>query len=288
MSSVFSGKSLRVSVWLGVVFAVLAFAAVSWSDAEQNVNAGQRTVIAMRASGAANPCAAENPCNPCNPCNLRVAQNACNPCAAANPCNPCNPSAAAANPCNPCNPCAAANPCNPCGAGGKIDPQQVLRPSGTGLHAGLSQLELLTMGEALWNDRGLSTNGLACGVCHQGGGNFADTFGEPYPHRVEMPHRMSGVDKVALDEMVQFCMQAPMAADALPWDSPELAALTLYGTVEVQRNFLKMAANPCNPCNPCGAANPCNPCNPCAAVAAANPCNPCAAANPCNPCAGGN
>ena len=160
------------------------------------------------------------------------------------------------------------------------------------------------MGEALWNDRSLSTNGLACGVCHQNGANFNDTFAEPYPHRVEMPHRLSGVDKVALDEMIQFCMLQPMAAEPLPWDSPELAALTLYGTVEVQRNFIKMAqanpcnpcaaANPCNPCNPCAAANPCNPCaaanpcNPCAAIAAANACNPCAAANPCNPCAAAN
>lgn len=274
MRSVFSRKSPRLPALVGIVFMVLAFAAVSWSDTERNVDAGQGTVIAMRASGAANPCAADNPCNPCNPC------------VAANPCNPCNP-CAAANPCNPCNPCAAVNPCNPCnpcGAGGKIDPKQVLRPPGTGLHAGLSQLQLLTMGEALWNDRSLSTNGLACGVCHQNGANFADTFAEPYPHRVEMPHRLAGVDKVALDEMIQFCMLQPMAAEALPWGSPELAALTAYGA-ELQRAFAQMAmTNPCNPCNPCAAANPCNPCNPCAA---ANACNPCAAANPCNPCAAG-
>ena len=168
-----------------------------------------------------------------------------------------------------------------------------MRPAGTGLHAGLSHADLLKMGGALWNDRGLSTNGLACGVCHQDNGNFNDTFAEPYPHQVTMPHRMAGVDKVALDEMIQFCMLQPMAAEALPWDSPELAALTAYGA-EVQRAFIQMAmTNPCNPCNPCAAANPCNPCNPCAAVnacnpcAALNPCNPCAAVNPCNPCAAG-
>ena len=258
MKTGFSGKSLRFSALMGVVFIVLAFAAVSWSDAGQNTEAAQGTVIAMRASGAANPCAAENPCNPCNPC------------AAANPCNPCNPCAAA----NPC------NPCNPCGGGGKVDPKAILRPAGTGLHAGLSHEDLLKMGGALWNDRGLSTNGLACGVCHQNNGNFNDTFAAPYPHRVAMPHRLSGVDKVALDEMIQFCMLQPMAAAALPWDSPELAALTAYG-VELQRAFAQMAmTNPCNPCNPCAAANPCNPCNPCAA---ANACNPCAA----NPCAAG-
>ena len=84
MSSIFSRKSLRFPALMGVVFIVLALAAVSWSDTEQNTDAGQGTVIAMRASGAANPCAAVNPCNPCNPC-------------------------AAANPCNPCNPCAAGN-----------------------------------------------------------------------------------------------------------------------------------------------------------------------------------
>ena len=281
MRSVFSRKSLRLPAFVAIALMVLAFAVVSWSDTARNGDAGQGTVIAMRASGAANPCAAENPCNPCNPCAAANACNPCNPCAAANPCNPCNPCTAA----NPC------NPCNPCGAGNKIDPKQVLRPSGTGLHAGLSQLQLLTMGEALWNDRSLSTNGLACGVCHQNGANFADTFAEPYPHRVEMPHRLSGVDKVALDEMIQFCMLQPMAAEALPWDSPELAALTLYGTVEVQRNFVSMAQ--ANPCNPCAAANPCNPCaadaaNACNPCAAANPCNPCATANPCNPCADGN
>ena len=258
MKTGFSGKSLRFSALMGVVFIVLAFAAVSWSDAGQNTEAAQGTVIAMRASGAANPCAAENPCNPCNPC------------AAANPCNPCNPCAAA----NPC------NPCNPCGGGGKVDPKAILRPAGTGLHAGLSHEDLLKMGGALWNDRGLSTNGLACGVCHQNNGNFNDTFAAPYPHRVAMPHRLSGVDKVALDEMIQFCMLQPMAAEALPWESPELAALTAYG-VELQRAFAQMTmTNPCNPCNPCAAANPCNPCNPCAA---ANACNPCAA----NPCAAG-
>ena len=264
MRTGFSRKSLRFSALMGVVFIVLAFAAVSWSDAGQNTEAAQGTVIAMRASGAANPCAAENPCNPCNPC------------AAANPCNPCNPCAAE----NPCNPCAAANPCNPCGGGGKVDPKAILRPAGTGLHAGLSHADLLKMGGALWNDRGLSTNGLACGVCHQNNGNFNDTFAAPYPHRVAMPHRLSGVDKVALDEMIQFCMLQPMAAEALPWESPELAALTAYG-VELQRAFAQMAMT--NPCNPCAAANPCNPCNPCAA---ANACNPCAA-NPCNPCAAG-
>ena len=159
-----------------------------------------------------------------------------------------------------------------------------MRPAGTSLHAGLSHGDLLKMGQALWNDRGLSTNSLACGVCHLNNGNFADTFAERYPHQVKMPHRMSGVEKVTLDEMVQFCMLAPMAAEALPWDSPELAALTAYGA-EVQKNFIQMAqANPCNPCNPCAAANPCNPCNPCAAANPCNPCNPCAAANPCNPC----
>jgi hypothetical protein len=99
--------------------------------------------------------------------------------------------------------------------------------------------------------------------------------------------------RVALDEMVQFCMVVPMASKPLPWESKELAALTMYAQ-EVQKGFIKAAAaNPCMLKQP--ATNPCaakakNPCNPCAAKAA-NPCaaqNPCATQNPCaakNPCA---
>ncbi len=233
-----------------------------------------------------NPCAAKNPCNPCaakkNPC------NPCNPCAAKNPCNPC----AAKNPCNPCNPCAAKkNPCNPCGAnpcsGAEIDPKLVVRPKGTTLFKG-NMASLLRDGEKLFKDQSLSTNGMSCESCHADLEQFNDTFMKSYPHMVEMPMDSSGVNSVDLDEMVQFCMVAPMEAKPFAWDSRELAAVTAY-TATLQQAFVAKGPNPCNPCNPCAAKNPCNPCaakNPCNPCAAKNPCNPCAAKkNPCNPCA---
>ncbi len=224
--------------------------------------------FALVAYGEFNTAEAANPCNPCaaNPC-------AANPCAA----NPCAANPCAANPCaaNPC----AANPCaaNPC-AGAKVDANLVTRPAGTSLAKGDVKL-----GEKLFKDTGLSTNGMSCQTCHEDNAAFEASFAKPYPHKVAMAAVQGGVTSIDLDEMVQFCLVVPMETKPLPWDSKELAALTAY-TAELQKSFM---ANPCagkNPCgNPCG--NPCagkNPCaNPCA-----NPCgNPCAGKNPCaNPC----
>ena len=226
-----------------------------------------------------NPCAAAcNPCNPCNPC--AAACNPCNPCAAA--CNPCNPCAAA---CNPCNPCASAcNPCNPCG-GAKIAADDFMRPAGVDVEFDAS---FVAEGKRLWNDTSLSSNGLACNTCHQNNGAFNKSFTKAYPHEVAMATQRAGVGAITADEMVQFCMLIPMQADALPWSSGSLKALTAY-TVALQQEYAAnpcaAACSPCNPCNPCAAAcNPCNPCNPCAAANPCNPCNPCAACNPCNPC----
>ena len=249
--------------------------------------AGGGGVAAVQTATAANPCAAKRPlmiaaaCNPCNPCAAKKC-NPCNPCAAKK-CNPCNPCAA-----KKCNPCAAkgCNPCNPCAA--KVAVSDFVRPGGK--KSAKMDAELVALGQKLWADKGLSTNGLACGTCHEGGAAFSATFAEPYPHRVAMPEQMAGVKSVSAEEMVQFCMLVPMANKALPWNSRELAALSAY-SVSLQKSFnpcaAKKAGGGCNPCNPC-AAKKCNPCNPCAAKKC-NPCNPCAAkkkgCNPCNPCA---
>jgi hypothetical protein len=56
-----------------------------------------------------------------------------------------------------------------------------------------------------------------------------------------MPEERSGVAQVALDEMVQVCMVVPMASKPLPWESKELAALTVYAQ-EVQKDFIKAAS----------------------------------------------
>ena len=250
------------------------------------------------AAKACNPCAAKacNPCaaKACNPC----AAKACNPCAAkaCNPCaaKACNPCAAkACNPCaaKACNPCAA-SACNPCGAGA-IKAEQFVRPSDLPFSAA-NIASLAPLGKRLWNDTSLSSNGLACQSCHNGDAQFNATFTNPYPHEVAMPKQMAGVSSVDIDEMVNFCMLAPMASEPIAWNTMELLALSAYA-LEVQAGFNPCAAKAAKACNPC-AAKACNPCaakacNPCAAKAcnpcAAKACNPCAA-KACNPCAAKN
>lgn len=161
----------------------------------------------------------------------------------------------------------AANPCaakaaNPCAGKPDVDARLVLRPAGTKL-AGGDHAQLVKEGEALFKDTTLSTNGMACESCHADLGAFNQSFAKPYPHRVAMTKERGGVDKVALDEMVQFCMVVPMAAKPLPWESRQLAALTAY-SAELQKRFVKQAAAPAaKPANPCApkAANPCAPRN---------------------------
>lgn len=227
---------------------------------------------------AAAPPGARASCAPCRP-------KAASPCTAkGNPCAAVNPCAAKANPC-------AAAAADPCAA--KALAAKVTRPEGRMLQVGDT-----ARGEALYADASLSTNGLSCLSCHQGGGAFLDTFAQAYPHRVAMAWDRAGMAQVDIDEMIQLCMVEPMQAKPLPWDGQALADLAAY-TQTLQADFQSaaMTGSPCaaaNPCaakgNPC-AANPCaavaNPCavsaSPCAAKAnpgAAKP-NPCAAATPC-------
>jgi hypothetical protein len=227
----------------------------------------------MTAAKAKSPKSTANPCgaktNPCaaNPCGAKQTRN---PCAVKNP--------RAANPCAVKNPCAA----NPCAAGGQLDPKLITRPARTQLYAG-KRPELVNLGEKLWQDPTLSTNGLTCQTCHINHGSFNATFSQSYPHLVAMAKERASLDKIHIDEMVQLCMVVPMAAKPLPWGSKELAALSAY-SLEVQKTFKPVAANPCAPKNPCSAQNPCAPtANPCGAKA--NPCAP-KGKNPCsmNPC----
>ena len=169
----------------------------------------------------------------------------------------------AQNPCapKPANPCAAKNAC---AAGSKVDPKLVTRPNGTKLATG-DGAQMLKLGETLWSDAKLSTNNLSCSTCHTGGAAFQNTFAKPYPHYVAMTKDKGGFKKINLDEMVQFCLVAPMASKTLAWDSKELAALTMY-TAQMQKSFKPVAAmgNPCAAKNPCAVKNPCAAKNPCA------------------------
>ncbi|WP_432471688.1 hypothetical protein [Amphritea sp. HPY] len=138
--------------------------------------------------------------------------------------------------------------------------------------------ELRVLGEKLWSDTSVSSNGLSCDTCHQNNGAFMASFKQPYPHRVAMASSRAGLKTIAMDEMVQLCLVVPMATHPMLWGSKELAALTAY-TAIIQKSFRLSAMNPCAARNPC-AGNPCAAKNPCAA-------NPCGAMNPCgaNPCA---
>jgi len=118
-----------------------------------------------------------------------------------------------------------------------IDAKQVMRPKGTALAKG-NQAELVKLGEKLFKDPKLSTNGMACESCHADNAAFSESFAKPYPHEVAMAKEQGGVTSVQLDEMVQFCMVVPMEAKPLAWNSKELAALTAY-TAQVQKKFVK-------------------------------------------------
>lgn len=108
---------------------------------------------------------------------------------------------------------------------------QITRPAGYKPMAGDAVL-----GEKLFNDTKLSTNGMSCASCHANHGAFQASFAKPYPHTVAMARDQLGRKTVHLDEMVQGCMVMPMAAKPLPWNSKELAALTAY-TAVLQKSF---------------------------------------------------
>lgn len=112
--------------------------------------------------------------------------------------------------------------------------EAVRRPEGYTPYQGDAG-SLAEKGEALFNDTSLSSNGLACATCHANGAGYADTFSNDYPHFVAMGKSDFGMDMVHLDEMVQICMVAPMAADPLDWASEELAALTEYSRIEQEK-----------------------------------------------------
>lgn len=96
------------------------------------------------------------------------------------------------------------------------------------------------MGKKLFNDKSLSSNGLACATCHKDGAGYNATFAQAYPHSVQMAKNVFGINSIHLDEMVQLCMVRPMATDPLEWSSKELAALTAY----MEKVQMQVASNP--------------------------------------------
>lgn len=119
-----------------------------------------------------------------------------------------------------------------------VDPQQVVRPTGT-TAATANQEELLSMGEALWNDKALGSSKLSCASCHKNNvKRFKKSFLKPYPHSVKMAKKKAGLDQVSVEGMVQLCMVVPMKSTPLPWDSVELSALSTYIEQVVQPAYI--------------------------------------------------
>lgn len=134
-------------------------------------------------------------------------------------------------------PARAADAVNPCAA--KLSPgaQKIIqRPADYRPFKG-DPAQLAKLGEQLFNDPKLSTNGTACASCHRNGAAFKASFGQPFPHRVAMAAQAYGMKEVHLDEAIQMCMIGPMANRPLPWESKELAALATY-LGGLQKNFV--------------------------------------------------
>lgn len=143
--------------------------------------------------------------------------------------------AQAANPCAP--KAGAARPKEP-----ELDQKLILRPKGTKLFQG-DRAQLVKQGEALFKNTTLSTNGLSCQSCYSNNENFAASFSKAYPHEVAMVAEKAGLAQADLDEMIQFCMVAPMQAKPLRWNSRELAALTAYNAA-LQKAFRAESTKP--------------------------------------------
>ena len=121
-----------------------------------------------------------------------------------------------------------------------VDAEQVTRPADTTAPE-FDRAELVTKGEALWNDPSLSKNGKTnCASCHKGNTRmFKKTFLEAYPHQAKMPKKKADMESITAEGMVQFCMVVPMKGEPFAWDSKELAALTAYTEDVVQKDYIE-------------------------------------------------
>ena len=119
----------------------------------------------------------------------------------------------------------------------KGDASHIVRPRKSAKYRGMGKAALIARGKELYADETLSTNGLACNSCHGELEGYNATFKKRYPHYVAMGKDIYGQRKISAETMVQLCMEQPMEASPLPWDSEKLAALTAY--VKVVRKEYK-------------------------------------------------
>ena len=80
----------------------------------------------------------------------------------------------------------------------------------------------------MFNNKKLSSNGMACASCHADLKAYSMTFKNDFPHKVNMANTSYGMPKIHLDEAIQMCMNGPMKADMFKWGSKDLNNLTVF------------------------------------------------------------
>jgi thiosulfate dehydrogenase len=82
--------------------------------------------------------------------------------------------------------------------------------------------KMVKMGDDLWHNGKLGTNGLACGNCHPDG---AASNAHTYP---KWQSQLGEV--VAFRDMINWCIEVPLAGKKLDANSKEMKAMEAYAT----------------------------------------------------------
>ena len=129
-----------------------------------------------------------------------------------------------------CKPAASASKC-----GAKCGAKLIQRPAAYKPNYPITPATVAA-GEKLFKNTKLSSNGMSCATCHAGLKSYSATFKTDFPHKVNMASNNYGVPSIHLDEVVQMCMDGPMAAKPFDWKSPDLANLVAFISEE-QKKF---------------------------------------------------
>ena len=79
---------------------------------------------------------------------------------------------------------------------------------------------VIAKGDALWHDRTIGTNGMACNMCHP---DAAVTHPETFP---KFKSQMGSV--VTAQQFINWCVIVPLQGKGFTLGSPELVALEAY------------------------------------------------------------
>jgi hypothetical protein len=109
----------------------------------------------------------------------------------------------------------------------RIPPKDVVCPAGKKAFSA-DPAQLLAIGVERHANVRLSPTGRSCNTCHLEADSYNVTFKKPWPHPVGSVKAKSGLDAIAAEGRVQFCMFSAMGTWPLAWDSEALSALTVF------------------------------------------------------------